>query len=253
MANLNRRETGAAALGFSLGGFFDGILLHQILQWHHLLSGLEQARLDIRVLILTDGLFHGLMYAVAIVGLYLLWTSRARTTQSENEPSLPLAMIGFGSWHLVDAVLSHWILGIHRVRMDVEQPFLWDLSWLAVFGLLPLATGYYLMRRRSGSTSVLCSPVALVLATMIAGSIASFPAPRGETVIVLLRPGASETAMMTGLGAVDGRLVWTDRSNKVWAIDVPADAKPSRLYGYGALLVSNSIAPFGCLDWIRMN
>lgn len=25
-------------LGFALGGFFDGILLHQILQWHHLLS-----------------------------------------------------------------------------------------------------------------------------------------------------------------------------------------------------------------------
>src|SRR5687768_8252330 len=27
-----------AVLGFALGGFFDGILLHQILQWHHLLS-----------------------------------------------------------------------------------------------------------------------------------------------------------------------------------------------------------------------
>jgi Predicted membrane protein len=32
------------ALGFGLGGFFDGILLHQILQWHHLLSGIEEAR-----------------------------------------------------------------------------------------------------------------------------------------------------------------------------------------------------------------
>lgn len=45
------------ALGFGFGGFFDGILLHQILQWHHLLSGLEGARWDIRVLIMTDGLF----------------------------------------------------------------------------------------------------------------------------------------------------------------------------------------------------
>lgn len=25
-------------LGFALGGFFDGILLHQVLQWHHLLD-----------------------------------------------------------------------------------------------------------------------------------------------------------------------------------------------------------------------
>jgi uncharacterized membrane protein len=41
----HRVATGAEAglpwlilLGFALGGFFDGILLHQILQWHHLLS-----------------------------------------------------------------------------------------------------------------------------------------------------------------------------------------------------------------------
>jgi uncharacterized membrane protein len=27
-------------LGFAFGGFFDGILLHQVLQWHHLLSGI---------------------------------------------------------------------------------------------------------------------------------------------------------------------------------------------------------------------
>lgn len=252
MAKPNR-AIGALALGFSLGGFFDGILLHQILQWHHLLSGLEQARLDIRFLILTDGLFHGLMYLVAIIGLYLLWTSPAPTPKRKNEPLLARAMIGFGTWHIIDAVLSHWILGLHRVRTDVEQPLLWDLSWLAVFGLLPLATGYYLMKRRTGSTSFLCSPVVLVLATVIAGSIASFPVPRGESVIVVLRPGASETAMMAGLGAVDGRLVWTDRSNEVWAIDVPADAELARLYGYGALLVSNSIAPVGCLDWIRTN
>jgi uncharacterized membrane protein len=31
-------EVGAAVLGFAFGGFFDGILLHQVLQWHHLLS-----------------------------------------------------------------------------------------------------------------------------------------------------------------------------------------------------------------------
>ncbi|MBW9091827.1 DUF2243 domain-containing protein [Rhizobium wenxiniae] len=85
---MNRRAMAALALGFSLGGFFDGILLHQILQWHHLLSGLEQARLDIRFLILTDGLFHGLMYVVAIIGLYLLWMSPAPTPRRPAEKAL---------------------------------------------------------------------------------------------------------------------------------------------------------------------
>jgi uncharacterized membrane protein len=54
---------GAFTLGFAFGAFFDGILLHQVLQWHHLLS-LVQGDLyrDIRVQILADGLFHAAAY-----------------------------------------------------------------------------------------------------------------------------------------------------------------------------------------------
>jgi uncharacterized membrane protein len=49
-------------LGFSLAGFFDGILLHQVLQWHHLLSDVQLAALrDIRAQLLADGLFHVLI------------------------------------------------------------------------------------------------------------------------------------------------------------------------------------------------
>jgi uncharacterized membrane protein len=38
-ALARRIAWGGFWLGFALGGFFDGIILHQILQWHHLLSG----------------------------------------------------------------------------------------------------------------------------------------------------------------------------------------------------------------------
>lgn len=31
-------RTGGFWMGIGLGGFFDGIVMHQILQWHHLLS-----------------------------------------------------------------------------------------------------------------------------------------------------------------------------------------------------------------------
>ena len=55
-------------LGFALGGFFDGILLHQILQWHHLFS-LVPGMADLRLQVLWDGYFHLLMYVVAFVGL----------------------------------------------------------------------------------------------------------------------------------------------------------------------------------------
>ncbi len=64
-------------LGLALGGFFDGILLHQILQWHHLLSlvpGID----DMRLQILWDGYFHLLMYVLAAVALWGLWRAHRR-------------------------------------------------------------------------------------------------------------------------------------------------------------------------------
>lgn len=37
-AHSRRLAWAGAIIGFALGGFFDGILLHQVLQWHHLFS-----------------------------------------------------------------------------------------------------------------------------------------------------------------------------------------------------------------------
>src|SRR4028119_1894848 len=59
-------------LGFALGGFFDGILLHQILQWHHLLS-LWTRPDDFAFQSTWDGLFHAAHYAIAAGALYVLW------------------------------------------------------------------------------------------------------------------------------------------------------------------------------------
>jgi uncharacterized membrane protein len=146
---------GGFALGFSLGGFFDGILLHQILQWHHLLSGLDQEGRDIRFLILTDGLFHALMYVITAIGLWFLWRARsslAGTTVGDR--LIAHALIGFGSWHVIDAFLSHWILGLHRIRMDVANPLVWDLIWLFVFGGLSLLAGMAL--RRNHQNGICC-------------------------------------------------------------------------------------------------
>ncbi len=250
-----RLEWAGYALGFGLGGFFDGILLHQVLQWHHLLSGVEQARQDIRVLILADGLFHVLMYVVAGMGLWLLW--RARREFSEGEADRRLfanALVGFGLWHIVDGILSHWVLGIHRIRMDVDNPLFWDLLWLAVFGVVPLVIGWLLRRRGNpGRTGrLMSSPLALVLAVAVAAPLAAVPAPGDGTVMVLFRPDTTPQQAFAAMQAVEGRIVWTDASGQVWAIATPEGSDPSRLYGYGAMLVGNAILPAGCLDWIRV-
>ncbi len=49
----SRPAFAAGVLGFALGGFFDGIMLHQVLQWHHFLSLVPgEALRDIRAQIL---------------------------------------------------------------------------------------------------------------------------------------------------------------------------------------------------------
>src|SRR5690606_5675784 len=148
----SRGYTGAAlALGFGLGGFFDGILLHQILQWHHLLSGVEEARLDIRLLIMADGAFHAVMYVISAIGLWLLWRSRQEFAQpGADRHAVIVALVGFGVWHIIDGVLSHWVLGIHRIRDDVDSPLLWDVGWLVVFGILPILWAWRLRVKHTG-------------------------------------------------------------------------------------------------------
>lgn len=101
-------------LGLALGGFFDGILLHQILQWHHLLSNVDAVR-DMRLQLLADGLFHALMYAVAAAAIARLWHRRGALAGAGAGRVLGgHALSGFGGWHIADGLLSHWITGIHR-------------------------------------------------------------------------------------------------------------------------------------------
>ncbi|MCC2614079.1 DUF2243 domain-containing protein [Neorhizobium petrolearium] len=243
------------ALGFGLGGFFDGILLHQILQWHHLLSGIEEARQDIRVLILADGLFHALMYVIAAAGLWLLWRSRhAFASGGADRLLFANALMGFGAWHVLDSVLSHWILGIHRIRMDVENQLFWDLLWFAVFGLVPLALGM-LMRRNSkgdGGRRIPKGPAALVIAVSIAGPLAALPAPNDGTVMIVFGPGTTAARAMQGLEASRGRLLWSDASDTVWAVDISGGGDAKQFYDHGALLIGNSILPAGCFIWTRV-
>lgn len=236
------------ALGFAFGGFFDGIVLHQILQWHHLLSGLEDARRDIRTLIMADGLFHLLMYVIAATGLWLLWRSR---TELGDRHLLSNLATGFGLWHVVDGVLSHWIIGLHRIRMDVENPLFWDLLWLGVFGLVPLAVGWWLRRTRGTGRQRSTTLPTLAILVVGAGLLAALPPSSSSTAVVLFRAGISEADVLAAIQAVDGRVIWADTSRQLWAIDASTGGSTSKLYLHGAVWVSSTLLPAGCLAWTK--
>jgi len=235
------------ALGLALGGFFDGILLHQILQWHHLLSlvpGME----DLRLQVLWDGYFHALMYAIALAALWRLWRAHRRGVAAPGPAVLAGALLlGFGGWHVLDGVLSHWVLGIHRIKLDSPQPLAWDIGWLLLFGLAPLAAGRLLLRRGpsrpGGTAAALCLLGAL---TGAAGAWALREAPGQRFTTVVFAPGAGAVQVSAALEATGARLLWSDRRMGVVVVAVDK-ARRWGFYRHGALLVGGTVLGAGCV------
>ena len=142
--------------GLGLGGFFDGIVLHQVLQWHHMLSSAgfppDSVR-NLQVNVLWDGLFHAGTYGFTAAGLYLLWRYGRRNHIRWSGKLLPGAvLIGFGLFNLVEGVISHHWLGIHHVNETVprEQWVHWEVGFL-VWGAMLLG-GFLLLRRGQAET-----------------------------------------------------------------------------------------------------
>ncbi|MGQ5264733.1 DUF2243 domain-containing protein [Micromonospora sp. ZYX-F-536] len=144
-------------LGVGLGGFVDGILLHQLLQWHHLLSSTNTDNVGVayydpgtvpglEMNTVWDGVFHTVCWLSVLVGLAILYSRvthhRRRVWTSRVLWGWVLA--GWGLFNLVEGVLDHHILGIHHVHGGPDQLW-WDLGFLAL-GALLLAGGYLLQR-----------------------------------------------------------------------------------------------------------
>jgi uncharacterized membrane protein len=255
-SGTRRPRLAAGILGFALGGFIDGILLHQVLQWHHLLSLVEGDRFrDLRVQILADGLFHVLMYVIAIAGLWLLWRSRSAITGTQADIRIiAAALLGFGIWQVVDVVGFHWLAGIHRIRVDVPNPLVWDIGWLIVFAGPSLAAGWWLMRRAGpggpAGPLVRATPAALAALTLVAGPIAALPPSGVSTSMVVFRSdlGAAET--FAAVAEAGGKVIWSSKAGDVLAVDLEG-VSARELYRSGALLVSTSPLGVGCLAWSR--
>jgi uncharacterized membrane protein len=140
----------AILLGIGLGGFFDGIVLHQILQWHHMVSTPTPpdtlANLELNMV--GDGLFHALTWIVTLAGvLLLLGTNRERLRSDSRSRFVGGMLIGWGVFNVVEGIIDHHLLVLHHVRPGPDEG-LWDLAFL-IWGALMLGAGYMLTRRPS--------------------------------------------------------------------------------------------------------
>jgi uncharacterized membrane protein len=240
---LQRRPVDLAAatvLGFSTSGLFDGILLHQILQWHHLLSGVRKPWLiDLRAQVLADGLFHFVMWCLLAVGLWLSFRARVGRVFSPTRRVFAWGLIGFGAWHFVDAIIDRWAIGIHHIRDDASSPLTWDIVWLVGFGVAPVLVGLWMRHGGDGSApSVAGAPEGRAWSRILsrtrkyslapwvglacACAIVSGTASTTDEALLVTMPGVSPAQALDKIASLDGRVRWADRSGAVWSLRMPS-------------------------------
>jgi uncharacterized membrane protein len=147
ISTVRRVVAAGAALGVGMGGFFDGILFHQILQTHSMLSA-RIARdnvVGLEVNMFWDGLFHALTWTMTALGIALLWraASRGRGFPPLGVFAGPL-LLGWGAFNLVEGIIDHHLLGVHHVIENADH-LAPDLAFLAS-GVLFGVMGWFLLR-----------------------------------------------------------------------------------------------------------
>ena len=149
-APTRRQVVAGVLLGVGFGGFVDGIVLHQILQWHHMLTNTGDHPANtvagLQDNTVADGLFHVATWLFLAAGVVLL---RRAWADGEVGPSIRTfvgtILAGWGVFNVVEGLVNHHLLGVHNVRDDVTDPLWWNVGFLA-FGAALVVVGALLVR-----------------------------------------------------------------------------------------------------------
>jgi uncharacterized membrane protein len=144
-------------LGIGLGGFIDGITLHQIMQWHNMGSAIlpPHSMAAMSQNMRWDGWFHAATLVITIAGVFMLWREGQEQVAPQTGTQLSGQMIfGWGGFNLVEGVIDHHLLNLHHVRdLPMHVP-MYDWIFLLIGGLGFLALGAALMTSRGREVAV---------------------------------------------------------------------------------------------------
>lgn len=139
----------SVVLGIAVGGFCDGIVFHEILQWHGMLTNKIAANtlINKNVNVFWDGIFFGFIWITTIIGLYLLWQLLHRPFINRSGLLLSGGMfLGWGIFNFAEGLINHHILGLHNIREASANPESWNYGFLA-FSVLLILLGYILIKK----------------------------------------------------------------------------------------------------------
>ncbi|MDX1951980.1 MAG: DUF2243 domain-containing protein [Verrucomicrobiota bacterium] len=130
-----------------LVGFFDGILFHQILQTHAMLTAkLPKTSVEnIQVNMFWDGMFHVATLTLTVVGLVLLWRAVTKHRVGlSTKCFVGSILIGGGLFNFVEGLIDHHILHLHHVVENLGVS-VFDYAFLAS-GLIMMGIGWSMVR-----------------------------------------------------------------------------------------------------------
>lgn len=134
-------------LGIGLDAFIDGIVLHEILQWHHMISNvvtpitLAGLQMNVR----ADGYFLLFAWLMTVIGIALLWWAGARAAVPwSTRIFVGSILIGAGAFNVVDEIVNHLILNLHHIKPGPDY-LVYDLGFTAV-GIILFVGGWVLVQ-----------------------------------------------------------------------------------------------------------
>lgn len=139
-------------IGIGMGGFVDGVVFHQILQIHNMLSNrlFPDTVVNAEINMFWDGLFHAFCWIITALGIAQTW----RVAKRGESPLITKFYVGsmalgWGLFNLIEGVIDHHILKVHHVvqRAEGTEQLFWDLAFLAS-GIVLIGVAIY-MRKTS--------------------------------------------------------------------------------------------------------
>jgi uncharacterized membrane protein len=134
--------TTALVLGVGIGGFIDGIVFHQILQWHEMLSNTISTATVVgkSINMFWDGMFHASTLIIVCAGILSLWNLSKRNDIANDTRILTGGLLsGWGLFNCVEGTINHHIAGLHNVR-EFANHETWNVGFL-IISMLLLSTG----------------------------------------------------------------------------------------------------------------
>ncbi len=141
----------ATIIGIGMGGFVDGIVLHQILQWHEMLSNrIPPTTLEAKTVnMFWDGIFHLFTFLVTLTGIIMLWQLLTKRGINRNGWLLSGGLLlGWALFNILEGLANHHILKLHNVREITTSIDGWNFGFL-IFSVLLGGVGLALIKKGS--------------------------------------------------------------------------------------------------------